>query len=203
LSSWILDLYVGTIALQNHITLKDALFSRDRRNILELGSGTGVVALTIGALRSFLWLTDAGTIITTDLPSAMPLLEHNISANEHLFRSARPQAAILDWDEDDLPEEIQSLDTGIDAIVMADVTYNTASFPSLIRTLSNLVQLNATKNVETLVILLDYKERADEARTLWEMARGFGVVFERVGERAGSGGKEVEVWVGKVETQKS
>jgi len=53
--------------LQNHTTLKEALFSRDRRNILELGSGTGIVALTIGALRSFLGLTDAGTIITTDL----------------------------------------------------------------------------------------------------------------------------------------
>src|SRR6202050_753567 len=99
----------------------------------------------------------------------MPLLKHNISANEQLFKSARPQATVLDWDDDVLPEEIQSLDTGIDAIVcvhcshtlipislltskqnlrMTDVTYNTASFPSLIRTLSNLVQLNAKKNVE-------------------------------------------------------
>ena len=49
----------------------------------------------------------------------MPLLEHNISANEHLFKSTRPQAAVLDWDDDDLPEEIQSLDAGIDAIVYA------------------------------------------------------------------------------------
>jgi len=203
LSSWIFDLYAGDVVLQNHSTMKDALFSRDRRNILELGSGTGIVALTIGALRASLQLTNAGTIITTDLPSAMPLLEHNISANEHLFKSTRPQAAVLDWDDDDLPEEIQSLDAGIDAIVMADVTYNTASFPSLIRTLSNLIQLNAKKNVDPPAILMGYKERDAEERTLWEMARGVGVVFERIGERVGSGGKEVEVWVGKVEVQKS
>jgi len=86
---------------------------------------------------------------------------------------------------------------------MADVTYNTASFPSLIRTLSNLIQLNAKKNVDPPAILMGYKERDAEERTLWEMARGVGVVFERIGERAGSGGKEVEVWVGKVEVQKS
>jgi hypothetical protein len=36
--------------------------------------------------------------------SAMPLLEYNITANEHLYSSIRPQAAVLDWDEEELPE---------------------------------------------------------------------------------------------------
>jgi len=49
----------------------------------------------------------------------MPLLEHNISANQHLFKSACPKAAILDWDDEGIPEEIYSLNTGIDAIVYA------------------------------------------------------------------------------------
>ena len=158
------------------------------------------------------------------LASAMPLLEHNISANGHLFHCARPRAAVLDWDDEEFPEDISSLNAGIDGIVyifplkfaclalfadplskhrMADVTYNTASFPSLVRTLSNLIQFNIQKNIDPPVILLGYKERDSEERTLWEMTRGIGVVFERVGERAGSGGKEVEVWVGTVEVRAS
>jgi len=81
---------------------------------------------------------------------------------------------------------------------MADVTYNTASFPSLIRTLSNLMQLNIQRNVDPPVILLGYKERDPEERALWEMVGSIGIVLERVGERVGSGANEVEIWVGKV-----
>jgi hypothetical protein len=51
----------------------------------------------------------------------MPLLEHNISANEHLFTSVRPHASVLDWDDEDIPEVIKYLDAGIDAIVYADI----------------------------------------------------------------------------------
>lgn len=38
----------------------------------------------------------------------MPLLEKNISENEALFRhsSTRPQAAVLDWDEAFVPDEV-------------------------------------------------------------------------------------------------
>jgi len=181
--------------------MKDSLFSRERRNILELGAGTGTVALTLSVLRSALNPADAGTIFATDLPSAMPLLEYNISANSHLFSSACPQATVLDWHDEDLSEEIRSVQDGYDAIVMADVTYNTSSFPSLVRTLSTLLQLNAKRNVKPPLILLGYKERDPAERTLWEMALRIGVVFQRFGGRSGSGGQEVEVWVGKVETE--
>lgn len=82
---------------------------------------------------------------------------------------------------------------------MADVTYNTSSFPALIRTLSNLIKLNQTALIKPPLILLGYKERDPEERTLWEMARGVGIIFERIGERRGTGGNEVEVWIGQVE----
>jgi hypothetical protein len=51
----------------------------------------------------------------------MPLLEHNISANEHLFTSAHPQAAVLNWDDAEIAEVIKSFDAGIDVIVYATV----------------------------------------------------------------------------------
>lgn len=47
----------------------------------------------------------------------MPLLEHNISANEHLFSFTRPLAAVLDWDEEKLSKEVLSLNDGLDAVM--------------------------------------------------------------------------------------
>jgi hypothetical protein len=46
----------------------------------------------------------------------MPLLEENITANSGYFQSTKPQATVLDWDDEDLPEDIKNLQ-GLDAIV--------------------------------------------------------------------------------------
>lgn len=80
---------------------------------------------------------------------------------------------------------------------MADVTYNTSSFPSLIRTLSNIIRLSAKSNRP--LILLGYKERDPGERSLWGMAREIDVEFEKVGEVCGAGGDRVEVWIGTVQ----
>jgi hypothetical protein len=74
---------------------------------------------------------------------------------------------------------------------MADITYNTSSFLSLIRTISNLAQLS----MRPPLLLLGYKEHDAGERTLWDMARDIGVVFKRVGERHGSGGAPVKIWI--------
>lgn len=47
----------------------------------------------------------------------MPLLEHNITINAHLFPHMRPVAAVLDWDDDTLPDFMQAFNEGFDAIV--------------------------------------------------------------------------------------
>jgi hypothetical protein len=59
--------------------------------------------------------------------SAMPLLEHNISANQHLFPSTRPQTAVLDWDKD-LPDYIYDMQGGFHAIMY--VFYLSQPFPT-------------------------------------------------------------------------
>lgn len=78
-----------------------------------------------------------GSIITTDLggltisfvgdtyqlnlrtASAMPLLEHNVTQNESLYVTpgTRPHPIVLDWDEEELPAEIQSVPGGFDVIM--------------------------------------------------------------------------------------
>jgi protein N-lysine methyltransferase METTL21D len=52
----------------------------------------------------------------------MPLLEHNIHANARFFpenTGARPEAMVLDWDDEEIPERIEntSRQRGIDIIV--------------------------------------------------------------------------------------
>ena len=105
-----------------------------------------------------------------------------------LFRS-------LDWDDERLPQDVVAIGEGFDAIIMADVTYNTASFSSLVRTLSSLIHLSPPSKPP--IIVLGYKERDAAERTLWSMVEDVGVTFEKIGERSGAGGQAVEVWIGR------
>lgn len=75
---------------------------------------------------------------------------------------------------------------------MADVSYNTSSFPALSRTISNLVRLGS----DPPLIVLGYKERDEAERTFWDMMTQIGIHFERVGERIGAGSLPVEIWLG-------
>jgi protein N-lysine methyltransferase METTL21D len=82
-------------------------------------------------------------------------------------------------------------------IRMADVTYNTASFPSLIGTFSRLIRFSMSVSpVKAPLIILGYKERDAAERTLWEMAEKIGIHFEEVARVPGAGESSVEVWVG-------
>lgn len=80
---------------------------------------------------------------------------------------------------------------------MADVTYNTSAFPSLVRTLSKLTARSTDSCVLPLIIM-GYKERDPAERSLWDMVHKIGVVLEKVGVRLGSGGVPVEIWIGTV-----
>ncbi|KAJ7890574.1 putative methyltransferase-domain-containing protein [Mycena olivaceomarginata] len=148
------------------------LSSPEPLRILELGAGTGIVSIVLGALRP------EDRIIATDVESAMPLLQHNITAN-----NSPVEAAVLDWDEEELPQCVQECGA-FDIIVMADVTYNTASFPSLVRSLKKLVNLSPKRPR----VLLGYKERDSGERALWEMAEEAGTTV------AAGGGMAVEIW---------
>lgn len=103
----------------------------------------------------------------------------------------------------------------------ADVTYNTASFPYLIKTLTSLLQPRAPRNDPTHpnsnpepkpspLLLLAYKERDSSERELWELAKENGIWMEMVdvitgheaaGRSEGEGDEEpgagaTEIWIG-------
>ncbi len=74
---------------------------------------------------------------------------------------------------------------------MSDVTYNTSSFPSLLRTIASLIQRGNPP-----AILLGYKERDSAERDLWGMLGALGIHLEKIGERKGAVEPAVEVWFG-------
>jgi len=89
---------------------------------------------------------------------------------------------------------------------MADVAYNTSSFPALLSTLAALLALSgaAAGGAREPLVLLAYKERDPSERRLWDMmARQLGVSLERVGSVAGAGGAPVEIWMGKKDAKKN
>ncbi|KAF7430688.1 hypothetical protein PC9H_006399 [Pleurotus ostreatus] len=164
-----------------------------------IGTGTGIVSLVIAASRSTAISEDEdkAKIYATDLPSALPLLEHNIEINTPSCFPRRPPIPLaLDWDEE-LPDVIQKTD-GAELIVMADVTYNTASFQALVKTLERLVKLSVRSGKQPL-LLLGYKERDEAERTLWDMVKEIGIDFRKVGEREGASGFPVEIWMARPE----
>jgi hypothetical protein len=88
---------------------------------------------------------------------------------------------------------------------MADVTYNSSIFPSLVRTVRSLLTTHPTSSTipgPAPLILLSFKERdpTGAERELWTLAKEAGIWFERVGGVAGHAmGRtegEVEIWVG-------
>jgi len=85
---------------------------------------------------------------------------------------------------------------------MADVTYNTASFPSILHTLSSLVQLNVEHSRSPPMVILGYKERDPDERSLWGMLESeVGIRLEKVGECEGwPGSTPIEFWIGQVKS---
>lgn len=116
-------------------------------------------------------------------------MRENIALNAE---PSRPQvrADVLDWDAP-LPDWVQAAPPAV--VIAADVTYNTASFPSLVATLERLLK---PADGPAPLLLLAYKQRDVAERELWNMLadRGIGTVL--VGKIRGAEEEgQVEVWV--------
>lgn len=76
------------------------------------------------------------------------------------------------------------------------MTYNTASFPALVRTLRSL--LKPSHRPERRKLLLAYKQRDEGERKLWDMLGESEIGMELLEKIPGAapGEGEVEIWVG-------
>jgi len=91
-------------------------------NVLELGSGTGLVGLVAGYFGARVYITDQASLI--------PIMERNIALNSLSCVSA----AELDWSKP-LPEHLPRPDI----VLAADCVYFEPAFPLLVATLAALV----------------------------------------------------------------
>ncbi|KAJ7638533.1 putative methyltransferase-domain-containing protein [Roridomyces roridus] len=106
------------------------------KNVLELGSGTGLVGLVAARLGGTVWLTDQAPLLN--------IMRENVALND---LSSLCTVAELNWGEA-IPTEIPQPEV----ILLADCVYFEPAFPLLVQTLCDLVK-------EDTEVLFCYKKR--------------------------------------------
>lgn len=130
-------------------------------NVIELGSGCGLVGIALATLRH------KCHILLTDLPDAMDILDYNILRSKPASES-KIEHRVLDWAEP-LPAAIT--EQQYDLILVSECTYNENSIPALVRTLSALVAQSPAA-----VVVLATKVRHFSERVFFDMMSDAGFV---------------------------
>ncbi len=111
--------------------------SKDKLEVLELGTGCGVVGLTVA--QRF----PKADVLITDILEAEEIAQHNIGM---VVGHPSPDGSFpkivyqnLDW-EKCLPDNLRN--RNLDLILVADCTYNSDVVPDLVKTLADLVKYN-------------------------------------------------------------
>jgi len=140
-----------------------------RIKVLEVGCGVGILGISIAAAFP------QSQVVMTDLSDAQSLVEQNIKLNlrgyPHLKRNANFRS--LDWETRPYPEWTTA--EHFDLIVMADVTYNTATFLALADTLEHLLR-SGSKGSR---VICCGKRRHDEEEGFWRLVKERGFIVER------------------------
>ncbi|KAL5341301.1 putative methyltransferase-domain-containing protein [Aspergillus crustosus] len=130
-------------------------------NVLELGSGCGIVGIAIAKLFP------QCSVLLTDLPEVEEIVSKNIAAAQPAHGSKinyRP----LEWEEE-IPDDL--FDTpSIDLIFVSDCTYNADSLPALVSVLSRLVQLSPHA-----LIVVALKRRHESESVFFELMQSAGL----------------------------
>ncbi|KAG0638483.1 putative methyltransferase-domain-containing protein [Tuber brumale] len=120
--------------------------------VLELGSGCGIVGLALASLYKNCRVT------LTDLPLAEEIIVRNLRCSG---LQGNVNFKPLDWDQN-IPENFTA--KPIRLIVVADCTYNASSAPSLVRVLAEL-----SRRSPGAVTLLAHKRRHDSEDVFFQL----------------------------------
>jgi predicted nicotinamide N-methyase len=131
-----------------------------RGKIIEIGSGTGLVGLSLGL--SIPDNNDA-EIWITDIDELVPLMEKNIELNE---LKGTVHAAALSWGEP-LPDYAKN---HVDVILAADCVYLEKAFPLLEKTLLDLT------TEDTFVLMSYRKRRKADSKFFRKIRKNFDIV---------------------------
>jgi predicted nicotinamide N-methyase len=172
----------------------DSTFQRESAKIkaLELGSGTGLVGLSLAIL-----LGTSATIHLTDLPAIVANLTHNVSLNADLLGETRAQVTtgVLDWSV--VPEQAPENSERYDIILAADPLYSPEHPKWLVQTIERWLSRGLDARVVVEMPLRDaYLPQVEEfRRRMGEVGLAIVEQGEEVGydDWEGANGDSVEV----------
>ncbi|KAF2647481.1 hypothetical protein K491DRAFT_699601 [Lophiostoma macrostomum CBS 122681] len=158
--------------------------------ILELGTGCGIVGITLATLLPH------ASVILTDLPEASDIVTRNLSQAQPA-KSTTLRFQTLDWDDEELsaltdpikpsepagPSEHSTPIKGptFDVLVVADCTYNPDSSPALVRTMQRIAKISPEV---TIIVAMKKRHPSEDvffdlmAESGFRLAEGDGVQIE-------------------------
>lgn len=145
------------------LSLLRSVLSKPKLNVLELGTGCGVVGITLA--HCF----EGATLQLTDVPEAEELAAHNIELARGKLGD-RIEYQNLDW-ELPIPDTVTA--EGLDIILVSDCTYNTVSIPHLVNTLVTLLDKN-----KKAVVLIATKKRHESEKLFVDLIRKTDIFHE-------------------------
>ncbi|CAH8316791.1 unnamed protein product [Eruca vesicaria subsp. sativa] len=133
-------------------------------NILELGSGTGVVGIAAA-------ITLSANVTVTDLPHVLENLRFNADANaETVARfGGEVHVAPLRWGEDGDVEVVMG--RGVDLVVASDVVYHDHLYEPLLKTLRFMVTRMRLDGGKRLVFVMAHLRRWKKESVFFKKAR--------------------------------
>ncbi|CAN6916048.1 unnamed protein product [Brassica oleracea] len=143
-------------------SLKPAGSTTTPMNILELGSGTGVVGIAAA-------ITLSANVTVTDLPHVLDNLSFNAEANAQTVARFEGQvhAAPLRWGEAD---DVEVLGRNVDLVVASDVVYHDHLYEPLLKTLRLMATAKGSEG-KRLIFLMAHLRRWKKESVFFKKAR--------------------------------
>ncbi|PLN86615.1 VPS28-domain-containing protein [Aspergillus taichungensis] len=146
--------------------------------VLELGAGTGLVGLSLAAIRG-----QSATVHLTDLPAIVPNLAHNVALNVELLTKtdATVTTGVLDWSVD--PDPYPTADDQYDVILVADPLYSPSHPNWLVNTIGHWLSRGLDARVVVEMPLRD--AYVPQRREFQERMAELGLAIVEEGEEVG------------------
>ncbi|KAI2616738.1 putative methyltransferase-domain-containing protein [Hypoxylon sp. NC1633] len=175
--------FLADACRKKEVTGKVPPVTKDRFNVLELGSGVGILGITLARIIEKSAAVQGqrlkeAAVLLTDLPEAEERARSNISRAERALVQQTSNSAVtlqyenLNWDEGKYGQFRYLVSSRAwDLIILSDCTYNVDSLPALVGTLSALHTANlkhlGTKDDARTSVLLATKPRHSSEQALF------------------------------------
>ncbi|XP_021968682.1 methyltransferase-like protein 22 [Folsomia candida] len=141
-----LQIWRGAFLLSDFVIHNASKFQG--KNVLEVGSGTGLVGIVASLFAKNVVLTDLNE------PSIMNLLKANIAHNKDLIGQGKtPSILPLDFMAETWSQELTHVVSSSDVVVVADVIYHVEITNAFIRTLRKILTAGEKRSKDIYVAL--------------------------------------------------